>query len=873
MEDLVGRDLGGGRYHLLALVGRGGMAAVYEAEHTRLRRHIAVKVLDPAYTIRSDIVQRFHREAETIARLDHPHILSVYDSGEEDNLLYVVMPLVRGGSLKSRLKGSDPAPWPVQPVLQLAHQVLVALDYAHQHGVIHRDIKPDNILLEGNRAFLVDFGIAKVLEDDPGLTLVGTFVGTPEYASPEQVLALDLDGRSDLYAFGVVLYELLVGRVPYRGDAPIGVALQHVQGHLPAPREINPTLPEPLAQVLVKMLRTERNDRYATGAEVESALIGAVHQSGHLPAPSSEMVGGESLDPVSLPLPQTLSSDPGQLPAAAWTTSASPAEPSQSVEGNTDVTELDTGLPDMGYDADLSRGSTRQPPELRASESEVAPARTTAGDDDVRQREGALPTTGRRRSGRLLALGASLLLATIAAVLYLANPRTQGQGSAVTPVPTEGTGAIIAATLTIGSTPTVGSAPTLQSAPAIATSGPEVQIAQPEIALAPTTQPPQTGTSVIALTLPPNPQTTPSAVPTPGVAALVPAVAAQATAAAPTSESARATTSVIASTPVPTVEPSPMPTPNLLTPVSSMREARYAHTTTPLADGRVLAVGGRANQASLRTAEEFDPLTNTWSSVTLMSTPRAHQTATLLANGQVLVIGGQDSETSYLASAELFDPASDHWRRVSPMSTPRADHSAVLLHDGRVLVAGGVNSSGYLASAELYDPVADRWSPVASMAHFRSQHTATVLPDSQVLVVGGFGAESAAERFDPASDTWSDITDMSEGRIGHSATLLGDGSVLVAGGSNSTHGGTYLATSERYDPANATWSQAGTMSAARTGHSATLLPDGEVLVIGGRDGAGALANADRYDPGANSWAGTVDATVARWLHTAALLGN
>src|SRR5438132_3838057 len=251
------------------------MGSVYEAEHLSLRRRVALKVLDPALTRQPDFVERFHREVETIAHLEHPNILPVYDTGEDDGLLYLVMLLVRGGTLKDRLH-LEPPPWPARQVLKLAQQVLTALDAAHQQGIIHRDIKPDNILLHGDRALLADFGIAKLMQGDPGLTVVGTFMGTPDYAAPEQVLALPLDGRSDLYAFGVVLYELLVGRVPYRADTPMGVALQHVQGPLPPPLANNPDLPPQVAQVLVKALARERDDRYASGPEFAEALERAI---------------------------------------------------------------------------------------------------------------------------------------------------------------------------------------------------------------------------------------------------------------------------------------------------------------------------------------------------------------------------------------------------------------------------------------------------------------------------------------------------------------------------------------------------------------------------------------------------------------------
>ena len=279
LDSMVGRTVGFGRYQLLGLLGRGGMGSVYEAEQLNLRRRVALKVLDPALTRQPDFVQRFHREVETIAHLEHPNILPVYDSGEDDDgMLYLVMLLVRGGTLKDRLH-LEPPPWPARQVLKLAQQVLAALDAAHQQGIIHRDIKPDNILLHGERALLADFGIAKLMQGDPGLTVVGTFVGTPDYAAPEQVLALPLDGRSDLYAFGVVLYELLTGRVPYRADTPMGVALQHVQGMLPPPWELNPNLPLPIARVLVRALAREREQRYSTGPELAEALEQAIAES------------------------------------------------------------------------------------------------------------------------------------------------------------------------------------------------------------------------------------------------------------------------------------------------------------------------------------------------------------------------------------------------------------------------------------------------------------------------------------------------------------------------------------------------------------------------------------------------------------------
>src|SRR5579859_4701533 len=319
---MVGRTVGFGRYQLLGLLGRGGMGSVYEAEQLNMRRRVAFKVLDPALTRQPDFVERFHREVETIAHLEHPNILPVYDSGEDDDgMLYLVMLLVRGGTLKDRLH-REPPPWPARQVLKLAQQVLAALDAAHQQGIIHRDIKPDNILLHGDRALLADFGIAKLMQGDPGLTVVGTFMGTPDYAAPEQVLALPLDGRSDLYAFGVVLYELLTGRVPYRADTPMGVALQHVQGQLPPPWEMNPALPLPIANVLVRALAREREQRYASGPEFAEALEQAVIEAeGKAGAPE------QTTPPIATTLPYV---HPAARPPQAEVVPEPPAEQSHA---------------------------------------------------------------------------------------------------------------------------------------------------------------------------------------------------------------------------------------------------------------------------------------------------------------------------------------------------------------------------------------------------------------------------------------------------------------------------------------------------------------------------------------------------------------
>ncbi|MGI9149169.1 MAG: protein kinase domain-containing protein [Chloroflexota bacterium] len=291
MEELIGQTLGRGEYRLVARLGSGGTGAVYEAEQASLRRRVAVKVLWPHLAQTPGLVGRFNREARIAASLEHPHILPVYSFGVEGDLLYLVMRLIRGGSLKDRLRGEGPRRqgWLPRDVLDLARQALPPLDYAHRQGVIHRDLKPDNMLLEpsddfpsGYRVFLGDFGIARLAQGDDaelGVTQAGDSPGTPAYMAPEQVLDQELDGRADLYAFGVVLFELLVGRVPFRGQTPLSVALQHVQERVPGPRELNPELPAALEPVLLRSLAKDRNDRFPSGAALVAALADAVNGS------------------------------------------------------------------------------------------------------------------------------------------------------------------------------------------------------------------------------------------------------------------------------------------------------------------------------------------------------------------------------------------------------------------------------------------------------------------------------------------------------------------------------------------------------------------------------------------------------------------
>jgi N-acetylneuraminic acid mutarotase len=261
-----------------------------------------------------------------------------------------------------------------------------------------------------------------------------------------------------------------------------------------------------------------------------------------------------------------------------------------------------------------------------------------------------------------------------------------------------------------------------------------------------------------------------------------------------------------------------------------------------------------------------------WTATGAMIEARANHSATLLSDGKVLVAGGGDrggpNGKFQLASAELYDPASGTWTATGSLAQPLDGHTATLLPDGTVLVAGGGRGGDMLyASAQLYHPASGKWTTTGSMAEARSDHTATLLPNGKVLVVGGFGADTqgtftmqlaTAELYDPASGTWSATGNLAKGRYGHTATLLPDGKVLVVGGYTRRGG---LASAELYDPTSGTWTATGSMREGRYGHTAVLLPNGLVLVAGGF-GHGHpeigrnLVSAELYDPGTGSWSAT-----------------
>jgi serine/threonine-protein kinase len=259
------------RYELEELVGTGGMSSVYRAHDRLLERHVALKVLHEQFTADGDYVERFRREARAVAQLSHPNIVTVIDRGEQDDRQYIVFEYVDGENLKALLERGGPLP--EQEAIGLALQIARALGFAHEQGLVHRDVKPQNVLLnDGGHAKVTDFGIARSLDVHGNLTQTGTVMGTSDYISPEQARGSKVDAQSDVYSLGAVLYELLTDEVPFAGDNFVAVAMKHINEPPPSVRERRPELSPCVDAAIRRAMAKEPRDRFRSMDELCTEL-------------------------------------------------------------------------------------------------------------------------------------------------------------------------------------------------------------------------------------------------------------------------------------------------------------------------------------------------------------------------------------------------------------------------------------------------------------------------------------------------------------------------------------------------------------------------------------------------------------------------
>lgn len=256
----------GNRYQIIKKIGNGGMATVYKAKCLVLNRYVAVKILRDEFTTDEEFVKRFNIEAQAAASITHPNIVSVYDVGKEDNLYYIVMELVKGKTLKEIIVEDGALGW--KWAVKVAMQIAAALETAHKNNIIHRDIKPHNIIItEDGVAKVTDFGIAKAVSNST-ITAFGTTIGSVHYFSPEHARGGFTDAKSDLYSLGVVMYEMVTGRVPFDSDTPVSVALKHMQEDPIEPKELKPDLPNSVNDIIMKAMQKDTEKRYANATEM-----------------------------------------------------------------------------------------------------------------------------------------------------------------------------------------------------------------------------------------------------------------------------------------------------------------------------------------------------------------------------------------------------------------------------------------------------------------------------------------------------------------------------------------------------------------------------------------------------------------------------
>ena len=287
----------GNRYEIIEKIGNGGMATVYKAKDMTLKRNVAVKVLKDEFTTDEEFIKRFNIEAQSAASLTHPNIVSIYDVGNEESIYYIVMELVQGKTLKQIIDEDGVLPWKWS--LNIAIQIASALETAHKNNIVHRDIKPHNIIItEDGIAKVTDFGIAKAVSNST-ITAFGTTIGSVHYFSPEHARGGFTDAKSDLYSLGVVMYEMLTGRVPFDADTPVSIALKHMQEKPVEPIKLNPAIPYSVNKIILKAMQKDTNLRYQSATEMLRDLSLALKDpEGHFVKENIDMNGYTQVIPT-----------------------------------------------------------------------------------------------------------------------------------------------------------------------------------------------------------------------------------------------------------------------------------------------------------------------------------------------------------------------------------------------------------------------------------------------------------------------------------------------------------------------------------------------------------------------------------------------
>jgi serine/threonine protein kinase len=765
MVDRLGQQIG--NYRLTHILGTGGFADVYLGEHIFLKSHAAIKLLH-TQDLRA-ITENFLNEAQTIARLKHPHIVHVHDFGIDltSGVLFLVMDYAPHGSLRQCYPEGRLVP--LATVVSYVKQVASALQYAHDAKVIHRDIKPENMLLGDNQEVIVtDFGLATVAHRTVSLQTQGD-AGTIFYMAPEQIHGKPRPA-SDQYALGVTAYEWLCGTRPFSGEYAIAIAMQHVTEPPPPLRQHVPELAANVEQVVLKALAKDPQHRFVQVQDFAEALEQAFW--------TSEQANSAKVPPLSF------SSSPVSPAASKMTLSANGASWSPSAQG-----AVSQPLPRDGSSASKAKAVSSMKaiavPQVDAAHQTPLPSVTESSSPpyahvlhraaptsnvDIKPLGGTVSSSNssllrppsplstrpnnknsysRRRVMFLFGILLVLLLAS-AATLTL-TIRNSFNNVPVKGGPWSPTGSLAVARFSPRLTRLQNGMVLLEGGNAQGVYTSDSELFNPSTS---------TWTSTGSLNVGRTEQT----------ATLL--------------SSGKVLVAGGYAGPVLNSAELYDPVAGTWTFTGSMIQLRTRHTATLLSDGTVLVVGGWDGTMT-NTAERYDPGTGSWSMVSNMLIIRADHTATLLPNGKVLIAGGAQYNNTVTGESELYDPATNTWSPTGSMNVARSGHTAVLLPNGEVLAIGGSDATGAgIATAELYDPTAGTWTLTSSMNHARAglrDQNAQLLSNGTVLIAGG-DSPGTSEVYTPATQKWSSPTSMGQVHCSAGTVMLSDGKVLIAAG-------------------------------------------------------------------------------------------
>ncbi|NQW18492.1 MAG: protein kinase [Chloroflexi bacterium] len=899
-----------GRYRVESEIGSGGQAIVYKCRDSKTGEIVAVKALRAQGRTDAARLERFHREVEIASGIRHQNVVRILELGTDDDLHYAVMEYVPG-SLSELIEDSGA----LEPkrALEIATDSARGLAAAHARGIVHRDVKPQNILVDTQgRAKLTDFGVARAL-DSATMTRTGAIVGTPYYMSPEQVDGKRADIRSDIYSLGCVLFEMLAGQVPFDGETPFAVMRSHMETEPPDVHTLNAEVDQNVTALLKRCLAKEPASRFQTPDDLVAALetltgaqrsaeimrpgaSSAVTLEGDDFAPESSKSGNPRLGgmipaltvaSLSVVLTVLVISAFGIVDLRFWeddhpigsSSVAGPATPqnppvfiySPTVVDTPEVvrvslaTSAPTGSAEMVITSlgDRSPVSTSPPVVSTLEFIEIALSGIETSQFDGAEIEFGIDTLRRAAAGQRDSVVAYRFVED-----WVPLPTTF--------VRAEGTAEIFRAVTPGFSFFAITVSDAIPPDDVIADASPTPESISP-------TANATAGTS---------PQPTTTAVPDDAKATPVPVA---------NSTSIPSPTATITSGETLRPEPSPatvaqVPGQPLITGVTAGDRFAVVMWTAPDSDGGAVVTGYRitaepgnvtrvadADQRSMTLAglesdvsytfsvsainsagtgeaatysANIPDAPNTISSLQSMEEVREGASATLLADGRLLVLGGTSSDGQFLNSGEVFNPDTGQWSVIAPMSVARANHTATLVHDGRVLVTGGEGIDGLLAGAMVYDAIRNQWESDDLMSGARSHHTATLLANGRVLIVGGFSApgmgQAFAEIWEPEGEFFTPVQTMASARARHTATLLTNGTVLVIGGTFTND--VAVSTAEVFDLSQNIWSPVEAPDLARYDHAATRMLDGRVIVVGGVDSSGLPLNGvGIFDPKLNEF--------------------